>query len=71
MGVLACDRNGCGNIMCDRFSYELQMYICNECFEELVETGATTDIESFMNSSRKRQFNTGARERYEAVFPLT
>lgn len=53
MGVLACDRNGCGNIMCGRFSYELQMYICNECFEELVETGATTDIESFMNSSKK------------------
>lgn len=35
MSVLACTRNGCGNVMCDRYS-SLFGYICNECFEELV-----------------------------------
>jgi hypothetical protein len=34
MSVLRCTRNGCENIMCDRYSYNYG-YICNECFEEL------------------------------------
>lgn len=33
MGVLACDRKDCKNVMCDRF--DGNHYICNECFEEL------------------------------------
>jgi protein-arginine kinase activator protein McsA len=63
MGVMACDRNGCENIMCDRL-LELkvtQKYICNECFEELETYKNTWDedtkvsdvynrIENFMNS---------------------
>jgi len=36
MGVLACFRKGCQNIMCDRYS-STYGYICHECFEELIE----------------------------------
>ena len=38
MGVLACDRTGCDNVMCDRFSHRLG-YICNECFDEMLTSG--------------------------------
>lgn len=34
MGVMNCDREGCTNILCDRYSNEFG-YICNECFREL------------------------------------
>ena len=34
MGVLACDRSGCENVMCDRYS-NTYGYICNSCFDEL------------------------------------
>jgi hypothetical protein len=46
MGVLPCQRNGCKNIMCDRYSYRYG-YICNECFEELSKD-CFTNIEDFM-----------------------
>jgi len=35
MGVRACDKGDCTNVMCGRAS-DLG-YICNECFEKLVE----------------------------------
>lgn len=35
MGVLACDREYCENIMCDLVSDEYGR-LCAECFEELV-----------------------------------
>lgn len=56
MGVLACDRTGCKNIMCTRLSDKFG-YICEECFEELKTSGL--DIKSFMESdkSTKKQFN--------------
>jgi hypothetical protein len=50
MGVLACDRRGCKNIMCDRYSYKYG-YICHECFEELVNLGYSTNIEEFMGGT--------------------
>ena len=54
-----CDRRGCENIMCDRYSHHYG-YICNECFEELNNSGI--DIETFMNTPKKynpyRQKNT-------------
>lgn len=37
MGVMACDRDGCTNIMCDRCILHNTMYICDQCYEELVE----------------------------------
>ena len=37
MGVLACDRFGCDNIMCSRCICRGNFYICNECWNELLE----------------------------------
>ena len=50
MGVLACNREGCENIMCDRYSRRYG-YICNECFEELSRAD-WIDIESFMETPK-------------------
>lgn len=33
MGVLACDRKGCGNIMCD-ICVDHSYYICYECMDQ-------------------------------------
>ena len=59
MGCLECDRNGCEHVMCDRFSWQLQYYICHDCFNELVEYvnargGIPTKeiIETFMESEK-------------------
>lgn len=53
MGVLACDRAGCENIMCDRLSH-IYGYICDECFDELSQM-ADADIEAFMWSRPSRK----------------
>ena len=36
MGVQACDKDGCMNIMCDRYSHEFG-YICDDCFSEMID----------------------------------
>ncbi len=59
MGVLACFRKDCQNIMCDRLS-STYGYICNECFEELIEAckerstiiSISQFIEQFMESKK-------------------
>ena len=51
MSVLACQRRGCENIMCDRYSYEYG-YICDDCFTELVSLGVETNIDFFMESTK-------------------
>lgn len=63
MSVLACDRAGCRNIMCDRYSHRFG-YICSECFHELLES--TISIVKFMNS-RKEEKNTGTIWRLEEL----
>lgn len=50
MGVMECRRNGCTNILCDRYSKEYG-YICNDCFNELCETNLTPA--QFMNTYKK------------------
>jgi hypothetical protein len=35
MSVLACDRNGCKNVMCDIYWSWCNKYICSDCLEEL------------------------------------
>jgi len=50
MGVLACDRKGCENIMCDYYSHDFG-YICYECKSELEQKGAC-DITDFMDSKK-------------------
>jgi tRNA G26 N,N-dimethylase Trm1 len=46
MGVMACDRQGCDNIMCTRTirgsrHYTGSYYICDDCFRELVALKGT------------------------------
>lgn len=69
MGVLNCNRNNCGNIMCDRHSHE-HGYICNECFAELVASGPTTNIDEFMASKRVEYRAAESFARYDVVFPI-
>lgn len=54
MGVLACDRRGCDNIMCDYY-HNSYGYLCSDCISELQEyldTGAL-DVGRFMYSHKK------------------
>lgn len=53
--------------MCDRCNGDY--YICYECFDELVSTGACTDIETFMNTT-KRNDKHEAYVRFDAAFPM-
>jgi hypothetical protein len=50
MGVLECERLECPNIMCDRYSFRYG-YICWACFDELVASGAGTDIKLFLETA--------------------
>jgi hypothetical protein len=61
MGVLACDRSGCENIMCDKYSIDLG-YICWECYNELVSSGGNP--KEFMDSTK--EYN--APYDYEKIF---
>ncbi len=51
MGVLACDRKGCENIMCERYSGEYR-YICYDCFAEMQEDENFKSNEEFMNTEK-------------------
>ncbi len=51
MSVLACDRRGCENIMCDYLS-DTYGYLCYECYNELLEKCDSMSIGAFMNSNR-------------------
>ena len=37
MGVMACDRVGCESIMCDRLILDGSRYLCDSCYDELLE----------------------------------
>ena len=70
MGVLRCNRRGCENIMCDRYSHE-HGYICNECFSEFVRATGT-DSYDFMKSEKGHEVIEQDREEYcNNIFPLT
>ena len=47
MGVLACDRRGCENIMSDYYS-STYGYLCRECYSELLEKCDRISIGDFM-----------------------
>jgi hypothetical protein len=49
MGVMQCSRHECDNVMCYRYSPKYG-YICYDCFNELVDLGANTNIREFMAS---------------------
>ena len=68
MGVKACSRKGCNNIMCDRYSSTFG-YICDECFEELVKSPA--DIMIFLDTPKSINPFQGVHRRAHlaAIFP--
>lgn len=70
MGIMTCNRNGCNNIMCDRHSHEFG-YICNDCFDELVKSGPTTDIAQFMGQKPRKVNTDAALARFNVEFLLT
>lgn len=49
MGVLACDREGCDNIMCDFYSPTFG-YLCYSCLQELKDVNGNQTIRQFMNT---------------------
>ena len=51
MGVMACQRDNCEEIMFDRHSNK-HGYICEGCFDELCALGPEADIEKFMDSKK-------------------
>lgn len=67
MGVMPCYRKDCDAILCDRYSTEFG-YICNECFEELVN--CDLDAETFMNTSKGSSIESidNRRKKLEEVF---
>lgn len=70
MGTKACDRNGCENILCDRYS-DLYGYICDECFDELVAEGGKYPIEEFMYLDKDLPSDPAMdyRHFYDKIFP--
>ena len=70
MSVMSCARRGCKNVMCDRLSSEYG-YICNECFDELVNLGPETDIELFMDQEKGEIFlKEDAYEKFDKIFSI-
>ena len=67
MGVLACDRNGCENIMCDYYS-ETYGYLCWECYNELLDKCDSMTIEMFMKTLRDDCWSSTMREYVQRKF---
>ncbi len=70
MGVMECNVTDCEHIMCDRYS-EAYGYICNDCFDRLVNDGQVKrheEIEEFFE--RCVETNPKAiRKYYDEIFP--
>lgn len=72
MSFIACNRRGCSNIMCGRYSYE-HGYICDECFEELTGLYDVIKISEFMESEKPNKSNFDrfrAEEYLEKIFQV-
>ena len=66
MGVLSCNRNGCTNILCHRYS-PIFGYICEECFTELKQK--RTPVSDFMFSKKETvNFDPFTESYYNSVF---
>ena len=64
MGVLACDRQGCENIMCDYYSHT-HGYLCYSCMNELKALNGTMTIRQFMSSPASTGGRSYEWENYE------
>jgi len=58
-----CNRNGCNNMICNRYSTRYG-HICPECFEELAKNGCK-HISNFMQSKKKKPINEEKQETWE------
>ena len=67
MGTMGCDRKNCDNIMCDKLS-DIHGYICNECYEALINSGPETNVAAFMNTEPAINNRDEAKARYAVVF---
>ncbi len=56
--------------MCDRYSSSYG-YICQRCFDELVELGIDVDVDEFMDSypDTMRHIDERGYRKWDAVFP--
>ena len=54
MGVMACDRRGCENIMCNRLILDGSKYVCGDCGEELDSLPQTAEWSERMTASEVR-----------------
>lgn len=55
MGVLACDREGCTNVMCDYIiDYGRRDYICEECRNELIALKNTWNSDISRDTMKER-----------------
>lgn len=81
MGVMACDRANCKHIMCNRLICDGHYYICEECWEELLDFKTTWPdtmtvievreaIDKFMETSPGRHLvldKNGIEEEFERL----
>ena len=67
MGVLACDRNGCENIMCDYYS-DTYGYLCWECYNELLEKCDSISIGAFMYTRKDDSWSRTQQENVQQEF---
>lgn len=58
MSVLACDRQDCDNVMCDKCILNNTAYICNDCWSELLEFKETwpTEMTALDVKAKIREF---------------
>ncbi len=79
MGVMACSREGCDNILCNILILGGTTYICKECLHELEQTKATWPEETsvgdvkglileFLATEKGSQFPSTDPEDVEAEF---
>ena len=71
MGVLACSRKGCDNIMCDIYIPSVG-YVCNECKNEFLDQCSGNEIEGrlalFMEIDKGTTLNHSYRKKAEEFF---
>lgn len=68
MSVNKCDRKGCNNINCDRYSDTYNWYICNNCFEEMISRKIPETL--FMGVPKSYKMYNFSESYYKDIFPL-
>ena len=71
MGVMACSRGDCENILCDYYSSKYG-HICSSCLQELIN-GQERSVLKFMNSDKNEfevEVNDGWEDHINNVFGI-